>query len=87
MIDTPNGGAKISLPSLEEPGWERDIPALRGGRASVLINARVQTAAEQLRGLVKAAIEHAATQSGATVSELNVDAFHPGFPRPTHRIV
>ncbi|MCL5997082.1 MAG: CobW-like GTP-binding protein [Chloroflexi bacterium] len=86
LVETPSHGAKISLPSIEEPGWEQDIPALEGDNARVLINARVQTDAQALRTLVKAAIQQAASTCGGSVTELEVDSFHPGFPRPTHRI-
>jgi Ni2+-binding GTPase involved in maturation of urease and hydrogenase len=86
MIETPLQDVKISLPSIDEPGWEQEIPALEGDTANVLINARVETKAAALRDLIKSAIDTATHASGATYRELDVAAFHPGFPRPTHRI-
>jgi hypothetical protein len=86
LVQTRGHEVKISLPSLDQPGWEREIPDLKGNSADVLINARVETPADQLRALVRVAVERAAAESGATVSELDVAYLHPNFPRPTHRM-
>lgn len=85
------GEAKISFTTLEEPashgpGWQDRLPSLRGRRVSVLINARVETGANALRELVRAAVEETAHLTGATFGESEVAFFHPAIPRPTHRI-
>jgi Ni2+-binding GTPase involved in maturation of urease and hydrogenase len=86
MLETPSGSVKVSLPSIEEPGWEQSIPELEGDTADILINARVQSAAAQLRNVVHEAIAQTAQLAGANYQELDVAAFHPGFPHPTHRM-
>jgi hypothetical protein len=86
MVETPAGSVKISLPAGDETGWEPDVPALDGQSATLLINARVQAGAAELRALVQDAIAQAGAAGGATVRELDAAAFHPSFPRPTHRM-
>jgi G3E family GTPase len=86
MIETSGDNVKVSLPSIEEPGWEEAIPVLKDSAANILINARVQAQADQLRAVVVTAIEQAVQQTNASYEELDVAAFHPGFPRPTHRM-
>jgi G3E family GTPase len=86
MIETPAGGAKVSLPTIEEPGAEDELPALAGDTAHILINARVEMDAAALRALLKQALETAAAQTGATLQEGDVAFFHPNYPRPTHRM-
>jgi Ni2+-binding GTPase involved in maturation of urease and hydrogenase len=85
MLQTAEQTAKVSLPSIEEPYWEAQVPQLRGDRADVLINARVQAPSESLRFVVHSAIHEAGLQLGASVVEQDVAAFHPNYPRPTHR--
>jgi hypothetical protein len=86
MIETPSQDWKTSLPSLDEPGWEQEIPQLAGSTASILINARVQTPAAILRDLIKVAIERSSAATGAVCQEMDVSSFHPGFPHTTHRM-
>jgi Ni2+-binding GTPase involved in maturation of urease and hydrogenase len=85
MIRTAEQTAKVSLPSIEEPNWETQVPEMRGDYADVLINARVQAPSESLRSVVHSAIHEACSQAGASFVEQDVAAFHPNFPRPTHR--
>ena len=72
---------KLSIPSLEEPGWRERFPMHLGLRASLLANARVEMEAQELRDLFTAAL----TACGAAVTESGVDYFNPGQPNPTHR--
>jgi Ni2+-binding GTPase involved in maturation of urease and hydrogenase len=73
---------KISFTTLEEAGWEELIPANLGPTAEVLINARVEMGAEELREIVQDAL----VQAQVSYLESGVDYFHPGQPNPTHRI-
>jgi Ni2+-binding GTPase involved in maturation of urease and hydrogenase len=86
MIETPSDSTKVSLPSIEQPDWEESVPALKGNEANVLINARVQAEAKSLQEVVQGAMEQATRQTAATYQPIDLAAFHPGFPRPTHRI-
>lgn len=85
------GEAKISFTAIEEtagqaPGWQDRLPSLRGRLVSVLVNARVEADSNSLRELVQTAIKETARSTGATFGESEVAFFHPGIPRPTHRI-
>jgi len=80
------GEAKISIPTLEEAGWQERMPSLRGRRIEVLINARVEAEAHALRELIQQSLEQTAQATGATLSESRVTFFHPDTPHPTHRI-
>lgn len=77
---------KISFTTLDQAGWEAQIPALAGESVQLLINARVEVEAQRLRELVHLALERAQQGQGWTYAKTSVDVFHPGFPRPTHRI-
>jgi hypothetical protein len=62
------------------------VPRLRGRRVSLGLNARVQIPAADLREIVHEALAAAAAAHGF-VYELDEEAaFHPGEPRPTHRM-
>ena len=82
----PGADVKVSLPTLAGDAWEQDVPELAGDRVSLIVNARVETAAYQLRDVVSHAIQHAASSTGATPRESNLSVFHPKFPTPTHRL-
>lgn len=72
---------KISIPSMIEPDWEKQVPWLEGEAARLIINARVEMKAEELRELIRKNIQ-------ASVKRYTVrgeDAFHPAAPKPTHR--
>jgi Ni2+-binding GTPase involved in maturation of urease and hydrogenase len=86
MVQTAGVEAKISLPSIDEPGWETSVPVFAGTQIRLLINARVETSSDHLRVLVAETMRQAASETGSTCAESEVASFHPGFPRPTHRI-
>jgi Ni2+-binding GTPase involved in maturation of urease and hydrogenase len=73
---------KLSIPSLEEPGWQQLFPLKLGSQASLLVNARVEMDAQELRDVFTAALR----ACGADFSESGVDYFHPKQPNPTHRM-
>jgi len=73
---------KLSIPSMEEPGWHERFPLRLGRRAGLLVNARVEMEAQELRRLFAEAL----SACGAAVTESQVDFFHPGQPNPTHRM-
>jgi Ni2+-binding GTPase involved in maturation of urease and hydrogenase len=77
---------KISLPALFDDAWRDEVPAVAGADARVVINARVQMPAEELRALAAAAAREAAERARAVYTETELSAFHPAFPRPTHRL-
>ncbi len=73
---------KISLTSLQQVNWQDAITALEGTKIRLLVNARAEMKAENLRNLLEEAIGSTGWQLQPGVS----DAFHPRQPKPTHRI-
>ena len=72
---------KISFPFLEEPGWEKELPEGSAGRVAMLVNARVEIAAEELRQVLREALAHC----GAVYREIDVSFFRPAQPSPMHK--
>ena len=65
---------------------EKNLPADRiSNKASVLINARVQTSPEALEKIIHEAINEAALKTNSRLRMQSISAFKPGFPKPTHR--
>ena len=81
LVRGANAEAKVSFPTLDAPNWQAEVPALPGTRLEILINARVEAAAEALRTSIARAI----AALPLTILASDVAAFHPGQPRPTHR--
>lgn len=73
---------KLSIPTLEEPGWENQIPEFPGDQLRLLVNARVELDVQALRGLLVQAFD----QPQVTARFGAGEAFHPQEPRPTHRM-
>jgi len=73
---------KISFPTLEEPGWQARIPHLNDQRVEVLVNARIQMEAGELRQVFHQAL----TECGISYHVAASESFFPRFPNPTHRI-
>jgi G3E family GTPase len=81
FIEAKHGQIKLSFPTLEEPGWEKQIPRLLGKDIHLLVNARAELNADELRRL----LTHALTLPGVKVSYGAGESFHPKEPKPTHR--
>ncbi|MCL5745771.1 MAG: hypothetical protein M1541_17910 [Acidobacteria bacterium] len=77
---------KIGATAGDEEEWRDEVPPIFGKDVTVVVNARVQADAALLGALAKAALEQAQSRAGARCLELITDFFHPGFPRPTHRM-
>lgn len=82
IIQSDAVSAKISLPALEEPGWQQQIPPIQSGTVRLTINARVELAAAELETLFAAVLQSSGLQNSIDSSA----AFHPAQPKPTHRI-
>ncbi|MDB5276305.1 MAG: hypothetical protein JWR61_1260 [Ferruginibacter sp.] len=54
--------------------------------ATLLINARVQTDAEDIVQLVSAAVDQIEKRSGCKIVVFNQSAFQPGYPKPLYRL-
>jgi len=77
---------KISSTAGDQAHWRDEVPPMLGKEVTVVVNARVQTGAAVLEELAAAALEAARARAGARCLSVETDCFHPGFPRPTHRI-
>ena len=84
LLRGTSGEAKLSLtagddlltPEFDPPPDVTDLT----------LNARVQMPAAALRALAESALEEAARVSGVRYCETDVEYFHPGYPKPTHKI-
>ncbi|MFN8377372.1 MAG: GTP-binding protein [Anaerolineae bacterium] len=77
---------KVSLTTIPDAQGSPAIPPLQGPRLSLILNARAQTSADRLDALVTSALDSTCSQQAATLHVLSAEHFHPGFPRPTHRM-
>ncbi|MGC9467441.1 MAG: GTP-binding protein [Anaerolineae bacterium] len=77
--------AKVSFPTLQPEGWERQVPEVPGTQITLLVNARVEADAVVLHALVHEAAEAAVEGRDADFAASDVAFFHPTFPAPTHR--
>lgn len=77
---------KISFTGIEDPGWPAEIPALPAGEIRLLVNARVESDADNLRRIFQEALHKTQTIHSFTYKEEGIAFFHPGMPEPTHRI-
>jgi hypothetical protein len=81
LIDGVNG-VKISIPTFEEPGSIERIPEITGTEVTLLVNARVEMPACELRDLLQQVV----AASGVEYTVKREAAFHPKEPNPTHRL-
>jgi Ni2+-binding GTPase involved in maturation of urease and hydrogenase len=86
MVKSGDQTAKISFTSLEAGDWVSELPPFPESDVDLLINARVETTAENLLKLVQNALGFAQEQIHFSYQQLSLEAFHPGKPQPTHRI-
>jgi Ni2+-binding GTPase involved in maturation of urease and hydrogenase len=78
---------KVSFPTLTVENWQGQVLLFDGvDEIQLLINGRIEIDASILKDLVQAAVAKAAISFQAEVSQVQIDFFHPGFPRPTHRM-
>jgi hypothetical protein len=81
LIQSGETEAKLSFVTLEERGWEDHIPSIQGNEARLLVNARVEMPAADLRELFHSSL----VESNLEFSEDGVSYFHPKQPNPTYR--
>ena len=86
VSDSFGHSAKISFTSLPTPGWEGGLPDLKGRSLHLAVNARAELPAVQLASMAEEALREQAELFGAQIQVSDRYAFHPGLPRPTHRM-
>ena len=78
---------KVSFPTLAEDDWEDQVGGFDGSdEIQLLINGRIEVKASILKDLIQAALEKVASSFQVEINQVEIDYFHPGFPRPTHRM-
>jgi len=93
----PIGHLKLQLPGLPRPiklsftaiseAREVAIPSPVGPEIVMVLNARIECDAEELRAMVHASLRDASrTDPTLRWHVANEQCFHPAFPRPKHRI-
>lgn len=82
-----NHAIKISYTAASVPVIINSSKFKRAKTATVVINARVQTAPEILAALFTEAIANVKSYTDCMTSIKSSAAFTPGFPEPTHRFV
>jgi G3E family GTPase len=63
-----------------------EIKKIPSTLATILINARVQTDAENIVQLVSSAVDEVEKRSGCKIVVFNQAAFQPGYPKPLYRL-
>jgi Ni2+-binding GTPase involved in maturation of urease and hydrogenase len=85
MVSNGRNQAKISFPTLNQTGWQSQIPDLPGQKIKLLINARVAVSADDLQQIVQHVFDTAQQTMNLSYQLEQQSYFHPGFPNPTHR--
>lgn len=86
LIDDGRRRLKVSLPNPPQTGWNPALGALEDGDVQVIVNARVAGEAATVARLLDEAATAVLSTHGAPFSTIAAEAFHPGFPTPTHRL-
>lgn len=86
LLSYKNKSHKISFTTLAEKKKQEFDTTEKAGTVHLIVNARIQSTPDQLRGLVVDELERLKSGGNITVTEKCVSCFSPGFPNPTHRI-
>ena len=86
FVQSGDDAVKVSLVTAGSSDWRSAIPELDRGEIRILVNARVETDSGAIRDIITRALESVRASTGTEYHESDVAVFHPGFPRPTHRI-
>ncbi len=79
-VEGAAGGTKLSFTSLDASGWETIVPELPHGPVTLMINARVQAKAEDLRDLVAYALSRVLEDAGIAFRTTGATSFAPVVP-------
>jgi len=90
-LEGASGAVRANLTATgEQPYVTRSVTATPGGsapeRMALVLNARVATEPEALRGWVEAALHHADGAAGTRTQVASLLCFSPARPVPTHRL-
>ncbi len=86
FIQSHEKEVKVSFPTLTEDNWEDQVRCFNGAdEIQLLINGRIEVKASILKDLIQTALEKVANSFQVEINQVEIDYFHPGFPRPTYR--
>ena len=77
---------KISFTTIADENWKSNFPVRNVENLRMMVNARIETTPEEASTIIRNSV-FAISGNGVVVTESKEDAFQPGFPNPTHRIV
>ncbi|HUQ66679.1 MAG TPA: GTP-binding protein [Flavitalea sp.] len=86
LIDDGNQTRKISYTSIFQEADPKPLLDFEAERIILIINARIQAADYQLRGIISNAVLEVEESMRCKIIVSELDAFHPGFPQPTYRM-
>jgi Ni2+-binding GTPase involved in maturation of urease and hydrogenase len=86
LLQDDRSQVKISFPTVDETGWQQQVPDFAGSQIDILLNARVAAPADALQAMVEKVIADWKRDSAWQLETLQATAFHPRFPQPTHRL-
>jgi G3E family GTPase len=78
---------KVSYTTILESNNQNSKVFEKSGSVDLLVNARIQTSPDDLRGIISDALAQLKTKEGLTVNEKFLSYFQPGYPNPVHRLV
>lgn len=78
---------KISFTGIIDSNWHKAISPIPLGDVRLLVNARVEDSAEALRQYFLDALHYTKSEHRFSFREENLTFFHPGEPKPTHRMI
>jgi G3E family GTPase len=86
LIDDGRTVEKVSFTATTKAKKNSAVQFIKVNKVSLLINARVQAAPEQLGGIVSNAIDEVVAETRCEIVVNSLSSFQPAYPKPTHRI-
>lgn len=86
ILQSGEMAAKISFTGVDEMNWQAIVPGMPSSTIQILVNARAETSASELRYYILHSLQQTQEKHAFTYKEANIDFFHPGEPKPTYRI-
>lgn len=87
LISDGTTSRKFSYTAIKQNETDQLEDQPKTNKISLLINARVQTQPDVLKGIVANAIKETAQHTGSKIVINKLSCFQPGYPTPTHRIL
>lgn len=86
LVQGGGEAVKVSLVAAGSSDWRSTVTEPEAAEVHILVNARVESEPGVIRDIIVRALDRVRSETGAAYRESEVASFHPGLPRPTHRI-